>query len=536
MVIKIVFLVVFFAAMLLVGFMSRKGAKDVNGFVLGGRSVGPWLSAFSFGTSYFSAVIFIGYAGQFGWNFGLASTWIGLGNALIGSLMAWVILGRRTRIMTQHLGSKTMPDFFDLRFHSKPLKIVAALIVFVFLIPYTAALFNGLSQLFETSFVGVPYWGWVLIMAALTAVYVIVGGYMGSAINNFIQGIIMLVGIVAVVAAVLIQNGGLGGAITALSQVEYAADTSFKGAYTSFFGPQPLQLLGVVVLTSLGTWGLPQMISKFYAIKDESAVKKGTIISTLFALIVAGGCYFLGGFGRLYAGEILMKDGVPASFDAIIPAMLKKVESEWDVGGTVLIALVLILVLAASMSTLSSLVMTSSSTVTLDLIVPLSKKKMGEKKQMIIMRVLIGLAIVSAAAIAILVVQNQALAKTLRISALMGISWGALAGCFLAPFLYGLFWKKVTAPAVWVSFATGLGIMLAEFVLTSVLGITFENAFMKYFFNNPINAGMLAMVVGLVEVPVVSLLTRKQAPADVDEMFACYNKEVTVSVKTSLEE
>ena len=278
------------------------------------------------------------------------------------------------------------------------------------------------------------------------------------------------------------------------------------------------------------------MISKFYAIKDESAVKKGTIISTLFALIVAGGCYFLGGFGRLYAGEILMKDGVPASFDAIIPAMLKKVESEWDVGGTVLIALVLILVLAASMSTLSSLVMTSSSTVTLDLIVPLSKKKMGEKKQMIIMRVLIGLAIVSAAAIAILVVQNQALAKTLRISALMGISWGALAGCFLAPFLYGLFWKKVTAPAVWVSFATGLGIMLAEFVLTSVLGITFENAFMKYFFNNPINAGMLAMVVGLVEVPVVSLLTRKQAPADVDEMFACYNKEVTVSVKTSLEE
>ena len=540
MVIKIIFLVVFFAAMLLVGFLSRKGAKDINGFVLGGRSVGPWLSAFSFGTSYFSAVIFIGYAGRFGWNFGLASTWIGLGNALIGSLMAWVILGRRTRIMTQHLGSKTMPDFFDLRFHSKALKIVAALIVFVFLIPYTASLFNGLSQLFAASFAGIPYWGWVIIMAVLTAIYVIVGGYMGSAINNFIQGIIMLVGIVAVVAAVITQNGGLSEAIAKLSEgsTTTAAGTAFQGAYTSFFGPQPLQLLGVVVLTSLGTWGLPQMISKFYAIKDESAVKKGTIISTLFALIVAGGCYFLGGFGRLYADDIAMKaDGVtPESFDQIIPAMLNKVDVEWGVLGTVLIGLVLVLVLAASMSTLSSLVMTSSSTVTLDLIVPLSKKKISEKKQMIIMRVLIALAIVSAAAIAILLVVNPSLAGKLYISDLMGISWGALAGCFLAPFLYGLFWKKVTVPAVWASFVTGLGIMLTEFVLTSVLDVRFANPFMSYFFNNAINAGMLAMMVGLAVVPVVSLLTRKMAPADVDDMFKCYNKEVTVSVKTSLEE
>ncbi|MBQ1981855.1 MAG: sodium:solute symporter, partial [Clostridia bacterium] len=189
MIIKLAMIIVFFAITVLVGFLAARSAKGVDGFVLGGRSVGPWLTAFSFGTSYFSAVIFIGYAGRFGWNFGLASTWVGLGNAFIGSLMAWMLLGRRTRVMTQHIGSRTMPDFFGLRYGSKALRLVAAAIVFIFLIPYTASLFNGLAQLFSASF-SLPYWGWVLIMAVLTGVYVIVGGYMGSAVNNFIQGII----------------------------------------------------------------------------------------------------------------------------------------------------------------------------------------------------------------------------------------------------------------------------------------------------------------------------------------------------------
>ncbi|MBE6558619.1 MAG: sodium:solute symporter [Ruminococcaceae bacterium] len=539
MIIKLAMIVVFFAITVVVGILSSRAAKGVDGFVLGGRSVGPWLTAFSFGTSYFSAVIFIGYAGRFGWNFGLASTWIGLGNAFIGSLMAWVILGRRTRVMTQHLGSRTMPDFFGLRFESKALRLVAAIIVFVFLIPYTASLFNGLSWLFSASFSGVPYWGWVLIMAVLTGVYVIVGGYMGSAVNNFIQGIIMLVGIIAVVGAMLGANGGLTEAIAKLSadSVQTAAGTTFNGAYTSFLGPQPLQLLGVVVLTSLGTWGLPQMVGKFYAIKDEGAIQKGTIISTIFAVIVAGGCYFLGGFGRLYADSISLNEaGNPTSFDTIIPAMLGAIEEGLGNGGAWLIGLVLILVLAASMSTLSSLAMTSASTITLDLIVPLSKKQKSDKSNLLVMRILLAVSIVIAAAIAILVVGNAELAKKLYISDLMGISWGALAGCFLAPFLYGLFWKKVTKAAVWVSFATGLGITLTQFVLNAVLKITFENPVLKYFCGSSINAGMLAMLVGLVIVPVVSLLTRKTRPEHVDGMFVCYEKEVTVSVMSSLEE
>ncbi|MBQ4383175.1 MAG: sodium:solute symporter, partial [Firmicutes bacterium] len=295
MAVKIILVVVFFAAMLAVGIHFRRHNTNVDGFVLGGRSVGPWLTAFAFGTSYFSAVIFVGYAGQFGWAFGIASTWIGLGNAFIGSLLAWVVLGRRTRLMTQHIGSRTMPDFFGKRYDSNKLTIAAAIITFVFLIPYTASLFNGLSRLFEMAF-HIDYAYCVIGMALLTGLYVIIGGYMATAVNDFIQGVIMLIGIVAVIAAVLSQNGGFMGSLVELSKVE---SDVMGGAYVSFFGPNPGYLFFVVMLTSVGTWGLPQMVGKFYAIRDEGAVKKGTLISTAFAVIVAGGCYFLGGFGRL---------------------------------------------------------------------------------------------------------------------------------------------------------------------------------------------------------------------------------------------
>ena len=256
MFIKYLLLCLFFGVMIGIGFYCRKTATDVNGFVLGGRNVGPWLSAFSYGTSYFSAVIFVGYAGQFGWKYGIASTWIGLGNALIGSMLAWMILGRRTRIMTQHFDSATMPEFFGKRFDSKNLQLAASVITFIFMIPYTASLYNGLSRLFGMAF-NIDYTVCIIVMALLTAIYVIAGGYMATAMNDFIQSIIMIFGIVAIIAAVLSINGGFMGALNGLSQVSDPSVSSSPGVFNSFFGPDPLNLLGVIILTSLGTWGLP---------------------------------------------------------------------------------------------------------------------------------------------------------------------------------------------------------------------------------------------------------------------------------------
>ncbi len=525
MFIKILFLVVFFAIMIGVGVYCRKQATDVNGFVLGNRSVGPWLTAFAFGTSYFSAVIFVGYAGQFGWRFGLASTWIGLGNAFIGSLLAWNVLGRRTRVMTQHLDSATMPDFFAKRYDSKALKIAAAIIIFIFLIPYTASLYNGLSRLFEMAF-GIPYTYCVIAMALLTAVYVVLGGYMATAINDFIQGIIMIFGIIAVIAAVMNVNGGLTETIALLSKdsIKTAGGNNFNGAFTSFFGPDIFGLIGVVILTSLGTWGLPQMVQKFYAIKSEKSISTGTIVSTIFAIIVAGGCYFLGGFGRLF--EDAGKDGKPIDgYDSVIPTMLENLSP-------ILIGIVVILVLSASMSTLSSLVLTSSSVLTIDFIDPVfcSKKGLDDKKKVLWMRVFIVFFITISAVIAII----QASSPVMFISQMMGVSWGALAGAFLAPFMYGLYMKRVPKIAVWINFVLGIGISLASFIC-NMSGISFDNPVLEYF-KSPINAGMLAMLVGIVLTPIITFIAPAKDKDRVDKIFECYSKKVTVSSKLAIEE
>lgn len=524
MIVCVIMLAVFFAIMVGVGIYTRKHATDVNGFVLGGRSVGPWLTAFAFGTSYFSAVIFVGYAGQFGWSFGLASTWAGLGNAFIGSLLAWNVLGRRTRIMTQSLDAKTMPDFFGKRFNSTPLKVAASVIVFIFLIPYTASLYNGLSSLFGIAF-DIPYWVIIVVMAVLTGFYVIFGGYMATAINDFIQGIIMLFGICAVIGAVLADNGGLVNAMKTLSAVP--ADGWTGGAYTSFLGPDPLALLFVVVLTSLGTWGLPQMVGKFYAIKSEKDIHKGTIISTVFAIIVAGGCYFLGGFGRLYSGKVSYQaDGVTPLFDTIVPSMLKTLP-------ILVIAVVIVLVLSASMSTLSSLVLTSSSTFTLDVIKPAVKKKMTEKKQVTIMRVFIVFFIIVSAVIAIV---KDAHPEMTFIAQMMGVSWGALAGAFLAPFLYGLYWKKTTKASCVVCFVWGCALMVFQMVISlGGIDISAWGTVMSYIFASSVRSGVIAMIGGLIIVPVVSLFTKRQDEKDIDKMFECFDEKVEVAKKEALD-
>ncbi|MDR1329941.1 MAG: sodium:solute symporter [Oscillospiraceae bacterium] len=493
--------------------MFRKRSTSVSGFVLGGRNIGPWLSAFAYGTSYFSAVVFVGYAGQFGWRFGISALWIGLGNAFIGCLLAWVVLARRTRLVTRHLNSATMPDFFGARYGSRGLKLGASIITFIFLVPYTASLYNGLSRLFSMAF-NIDFTVCIIAMAALTAVYVIAGGYTATAVNDFIQGVIMLVGIVAVIAAVLRVNGGFTGSMEALARVTDEGVSTAPGVFASIFGPKPLDLLGVVLLTSVGTWGLPQMVQKFYSIKSEKNISTGTVVSTVFAVVISGGCYFLGGFGRLFDSPAMRSETGAMIYDAVIPEMLS--------GFTpLLIGIVIVLVLAASISTLSSLVMASASTFTLDFLKGNFIKKMGDTTQLLVIRALVAVFIAVSAVIAVV----QYKGGVSFIAQLMGVSWGALAGAFLAPFLYGLYWKRVTAAAVWVNF-----IFAALFMIANI----FFRASFPAILQSPINAGAFTMLFGLIIVPVVSLLTKKPDGALIEKCFECYNETVAVRAAESL--
>ena len=512
MFIKVFLLLLFFAVTIFIGLYFRKRASNVNDFVLGGRKVGPWISAFSYGATYFSAVVFVGYAGQFGWRFGSAAIWIGLGNAFIGSLLAWFVLGRRTRIMTNHLSSATMPEFFGSRYASTALKLCASVIVFIFLIPYTASLYNGLARLFSMAFgsAGITFEHCVITMGILTAIFVVAGGYFATAVNDFIQGTITVIGIIAVIAVALNSKGGFLASVDLLARIEDPKVA--PGAYTSFFGPDPLSLLGVLILTSLGTWGLPQMVARFYSIKSEKMISKGAIVSTVFAVLVAGGCYFLGSFGRIFSTPAEVAQN---GYDSIIPAILSGFKSDAMMG------LVIVLVFAASISTLSSLVMASASTLTLDFLKGHIIKNMSNKLQLLIIRLLIVVFIIISSFIAI----SQYRKGITFIAQLMGISWGALAGSFLAPFLYGLYWKRATKVSVWCCFIFSTVLM--------TLNIFFRSKFPPIL-QSPINAGAFTMLAGLIIVPVVSLFTRAPDPSLVKNCFSCYEEEVSVKVKDDL--
>ena len=518
-----VILAIYVIIMVGIGIYMSRRTKSSEDFMLGGRNVGSWLTAFSYGTTYFSAVVFIGYAGQFGWMYGASATWIGLGNAIIGSLIPFFLIGKRTRLMTNHLGAKTMPEFFEHRFGSKGLKTAAALIVFIFLIPYTASVYNGLSRLFGMVFDlgenGATYI--IIAMAVLSAVYVTLGGYKATALNDFFQGIIMLIGIITVVALTVQKKNGLSEAIDALNRI---SDTKTEaGTLGSLFGPDPINLLGVVILTSLGTWGLPQMVQKFYAIKDEQAIKKGAIISTFFAIVVAGGSYFMGGFVRLYCtlgGDtdktIIETVNNKPVYDTMVPALLQQALP------SILIGLVVVLVLSASLSTLSSLVLTSSSTLTNDLIKP-RIKNFDDKHQVMFMRIFIAVFLF----ISVIIACN----KNASISTLMSYSWGALSGAFLGPFLYGLFMKKVSKTACCASFITGVGISVVHMILFSlnieafsgikeaVVGLNCPLSLLS-----PINAGAFSMIISLIIVPIVSSFTKAPDKKLVDDAFSSISK------------
>ena len=495
---KILMIALFFAVTVGIGVYCRRHAGNVGDFVLGGRNVGPWVTAFAYGTSYFSSVVFVGYAGQFGWNFGVAATWIGIGNALIGSLLAWVVLGRRTRVMTKHFESATMPDFFAKRYCCPALRTVASVIIFVFLVPYSASVYKGLSGLFSMAF-GIDFTWCVLGIALLTGIYVVVGGYMAAALNDLVQGIIMLGGICLVVVFILNGQGGFSSAFARLSAIPSETAPALNGAFVSFFGPDPLALLGVVILTSLGTMGLPQMVHKFYTIKNEKSIHAGTIISTLFALVIAGGSYFMGAFGRLY---YTVPEGGKPVFDNIVPQMLASSLPD------LLIGVVMILVLSASMSTLSSLVITSSSTFTLDFLKGVFMKDMTHKVQLRWIRLLC----IFFVALSVVLALNP----NNLITSLMSLSWGALAGAFLGPFILGLFWRGATTASVWVSFAVGIGICVWNFFFP---------------FTAPTSAGAIAIVASLVITPLVSLVTPKLSQPHLDVTFSCYDEKVAAPHK-----
>lgn len=504
MVIDYIVLVVYAIVMIAIAFYTKNRSGSVNDFLLAGKKgLNGWMTAFAYGTTYFSAVIFIGYAGQFGRAFGLASIWIGIGNAVIGTLIAWLVLAKRTKNMTQRLGAKTMPEFFEKRYSSTGLKLVSAVIIFIFLIPYSASVYNGLSSLFEIVF-GIEGWIVMIALAALTALYLFFGGYFATALSDFIQGIIMIIGVVCMIFCFMNTENvswDISKLVNDPNLTWFTFEAESKGIYGS-----TVSLIALILLTSLGVWALPQTIHKYYAIRDKKAITQGVVISTAFAMIIGFIAYFSGALSIFFPETA----GVPDS--EVIPTMLSVAI---PVGLTGVIA---VLILSASMSTLSSVSLASASVIAVDLYKGGLRKNASDKKVNVVMRVLC-LAFVALSVVIAILNETYGIAA---IAYMMGVSWGTLAGCFMGPYVLGVIWKKVTKPAVWASIVSSLVLTVA---LILVFGFdkngwdcSLAVALKSGVATSPL-IGVICMVFSLIITFVVSLLTRAPEDAVIYEAF-----------------
>ena len=505
-----IILALYALGMVVIALYTRNRSGSVNDFLLAGKNgLNGWMSAFAYGTAYFSAVIFIGYAGAFGRLYGLAAVWIGIGNAIIGSLFAWMVLAKRTKSMTRRLSAKTMPEFFEKRYNSRSLKLTSAVIIFLFLIPYSASVYNGLSSLFQIVF-GVEGWIVMIALAALTALYLFFGGYFATALSDFIQGIIMLIGVVAMVLCFM-NHENVNWDLTELVTNPELGWFTFSSSNTGLYG-NTMSLISLILLTSLGVWALPQTVHKYYAVRDDKAIMQGTIVSTLFALIIGFGAYFTGALSAFFP-ELA---GVGA--DNVVPHMMKIVIP------TGLIGVIAVLILSASMSTLSSVSLASASVVAVDIYKGKINPNADDKKVNITMKVL---CLIFVAISVVLAILNEKFSIA-AIAYLMGLSWGVLAGCFIGPYVLGLLWKKVTRPAVWTSI---IGTLVLTVVLVFVFGYdkngwdcTFGVALQTGIGCSPM-IGVICMIYSMISTAVVSLFTKVPDAATIDNAFTDKGEE-----------
>jgi len=487
---------------LAVGYWCMKRTKNVGDFFLGGRSLGPWMSAFAYGTTYFSAVLFIGYAGRLGWGFGIQTMWIVLGNTFVGTLLAWLVLAARTREMTVRLNALTMPEFLRARYDSRPLQIIAALVVFVFLVPYSASVYMGLSYLFQKT-LGLQYNQALVFLAGLTGVYLVMGGYFAVAVSDFIRGIVEFLGVAIMVLLLAGMKGGLGASFTALLDPKHMPALSAPPPPTGPPFPGWVTLVSLVLITSFGPWALPQMVQKFYSIRSQADVKRAMLIATIFALFMSFGAYYSGALTHLFFANpksdlapIVDAATKKPNLDLLMPFFIVSYVPKW------LVLVILLMVFSASMSSLSSLVLVSSSAIAIDIYGASGKRDQKQKQTVRLLRILCAVFV----ALSLLI----ALSRVDVIVNLMVIAWGALSGAFLAPYLYGLFWRRATKAGAYVAMVTGIGTAVGLFCSWGKPHI-------------PV-AGAIAMVVPLVVMPVVSCFTVPPDNAHLQKCFAATPK------------
>jgi SSS family solute:Na+ symporter len=451
-----------------VGVGTSRRMRSSEDFIAGGRSIGPWVTALSYVAAYFSSVVIIG-GGGFGYRYGMGTLWIAAINVLVGCTLAWILLGRRVRLFTKRLGALTIPGFLAERFRAPEARFIAASVIALLLIIYNVSILKGMGNAFE-GLMGMPYTVGVLLSAAIIVLYVSLGGYLAVVWTGFFQAWVMGAGLILLTVAALRAIGGLEAANVALASADPGL-VETPGAW-GWAG-----LVSFALITSLGIWGMPQMLARFVSIRSVRVVRVGTVVVTVGGAMAALP-YLCGAIARV------LHPGL-ASVDLAIPTLTKSVLPAW--GAAVFLAGVV----AAGMSTFSAILITASSAVVRDVIQKGMKRNLPDRT------------IVRYGRIVSVVVGLVSLLIALRppdlVLVLMAFSSATIAATCLWPLLFGLFWKRATRAGAVAAMLGGLVTTLAWSLAGSPYGL--------HGFIPGLGVGLAAMIVA-------SLSTRP--PADED--------------------
>ncbi len=500
-------MVIYMAAVIVIGIMyARRANKSSENYFLGGRSLGPWVTAMSAEASDMSGWLLMGLPGVVYWC-GLAdAAWTAIGLA-IGTYLNWLIVSKRLRRYSVRANNSiTLPDFFSNRFRekNKVIMTLAALFILIFFTVYAASCFVTCGKLFAQLF-GAPYIAMMIVGAVFVLLYTILGGFLAESASDFMQGIVMIVALVVIVTIGTVTAGGFGAIIENSKDIpgflEFfgMANPSTVDGVQQVVNGAPLfgEKLdyGLLTICSMMAWGLgyfgmPQVLLRFMAIRDEKELKPSRRIAMVWVVISLAVAVFIGIMGRtLFPVEHLTKSASESIFITLSTSSLPALLAGFVMAG----------ILAATISSSDSYLLIAASAVAKNIFHGVVRKKATDKQVMWVTR--ITLLVIAIIAIVIALDENSVIFD------IVSFAWSGFGATFGPLMLFSLFWKRTTRAGAIAGMVSGAGMVFLWKLVISKLGGVFA-----------IYELLPAFIFSAICIVVVSLLTKRPS-AEIEEDF-----------------
>jgi len=505
---EILSFVIYFAIVLAIGiyFFAKSKDSSESDYFLGGRSMGPWVTAMSAQASDMSAWLLMGLpAGMLAFGFGKA--WIGIGLA-IGTALNWIFCAKRLRCFSKQANdSITLPQYLSNRFLSKgkALQVFCAVIFLVFFTFYVASAFVAGTEVFTALFPNLNVQLALTVFSVIVIVYTFLGGFKAVCWTDFFQGLLMLVALLAVPIVIIISKDAI--LDPALLNNELVVDGSAHPFVANFFNASLTDILSGLGW-GLGYFGMPHILVRFMSIKKPSMVKKSAIVAIVWVVLSLGSVIILA-----YLGRMLVVDGVNigesllvAGKDETLFIVVSRKLFPGLIAGFLLAAII-----AASMSTADSQLLVASSSFTSDIYKPLIRKKADNKEVLWVGRLVVLVIAVVAFFIARNIVVNNV--DDSPIMSLVDMAWAGFGGSFGPVVLLSLFWKRLTYKGACAGVLTGAIVDIAWMNVHKFAaeGTALYNITALYEI-------IPAFIIGLIAAVVVSLIDKKPS-SEVEELF-----------------